>query len=89
MICVCPSGANGGSLDIRSIFALPSVFDATQDFVGANALKRRFLATVIPSDKPLRVLEVGCGPGCNNELDTDVVIYPTSACVIRAGYLAP
>jgi SAM-dependent methyltransferase len=89
------------------------------------------LATYIPSDRRLRVLEVGCGPGRNldylpdtidytgcdlsakdrgenirtiegyadllrqtfrdaegHELSTDMIIYPTSACVIRSGHLA-
>jgi SAM-dependent methyltransferase len=86
VICVCPSGASGGSLDIRSIFAVPSVYDAFQDFVGANALKQRFLATYIPSGKPLRVLEVGCGPGRNLDYLPETVDY--TGCDLSAKYIA-
>jgi cyclopropane fatty-acyl-phospholipid synthase-like methyltransferase len=54
-----------GTLDIRRLFSLPAVYDGFQDIVGANALKKRFLETYLPSERPLRVLEIGCGPGKN------------------------
>ena len=52
-------------LDPRRLFAFPRIYDAFQDFIGANAFKRSALAIHIPSDRRLRILEVGCGPGRN------------------------
>jgi SAM-dependent methyltransferase len=54
-----------GSLDIRRLFSVPAIYDSFQDLVGANALKKRFLETWVPSARPLRLLEIGCGPGKN------------------------
>jgi SAM-dependent methyltransferase len=53
------------SLDIRRLFSVPAIYDGFQNFVGANSLKKRFLQTYLPSERPLRVLEIGCGPGKN------------------------
>src|SRR6185437_2540759 len=52
-------------LDPRRLFAIPRIYDAFQDFIGANAFKRSALGVHIPSDRRLRILEVGCGPGRN------------------------
>ena len=51
--------------DPRRYFAIPRIYDAVQDFIGANAFKRSVLGGQIPSNRRLRVLEVGCGPGRN------------------------
>lgn len=51
--------------DPRRYFAVPRIYDAVQDFIGANAFKRSVLSAHIPADRRLRVLEVGCGPGRN------------------------
>lgn len=76
---------NPAFLDIRRIFGLPKIYDAFQDFVGANALKRRFLGAYIPSDRPLRVLEVGCGPGRNLDYLPETVDY--TGCDLSAKYI--
>lgn len=76
---------DGGPLDIRSIFGVPIVYDAFQDFIGANELKRRFLATYIPSGKRLRLLEVGCGPGRNLDYLPDTIDY--TGCDLSAKYI--
>lgn len=55
--------------DVRGLLAIPALYVLFQDIVGANACRKRFFDTYIASamlaDRPLRVLEVGCGPGTN------------------------
>ncbi len=54
-----------GKLDIRRLFGLPQIYDFAQNIIGANTLKKNFLQTYIPSERRLRILEIGCGPGKN------------------------
>ena len=61
--------------DIRRLFSVPAIYDWFQDFVGANALKKRFIQNCIPSDRPVRVLEIGCGPGKNLDYMSNSVEY--------------
>lgn len=64
-----------GSLDVRRLFGLPAIYDGFQDFIGANRLKKRFLDAYIPADRPLRLLEIGCGPGRNLDYMPGNVTY--------------
>jgi len=73
-------------LDIRRLFSLPAVYDLFQSFVGANALKRRFITDHIPTDRRLRILEVGCGPGKNLEYLPPSVDYV--GCDLSDKYIA-
>lgn len=73
-------------LDIRRLFNIPFVYDLFQDFVGANALKERFIKKYIPSDKPVRLLEIGCGPGKNLDYMPPNVEYV--GCDLSEEYIA-
>lgn len=74
------------SFDIRRLFSIPVIYDLFQDVVGANALKARFIRAYCPSDRPVRVLEIGCGPGKNLDYMPPNVEYV--GCDLSKEYIA-
>jgi SAM-dependent methyltransferase len=72
-------------LDPRRFFAIPRIYDAVQDFIGANEFKRLALSAQIPTDRRLRVLEVGCGPGRNLDYLPENVDY--TGCDLSPDYI--
>lgn len=55
------------NLDLRRIFGIPFIYDAFQNFIGANSLKKMMIQLHIDPCCNARILEIGCGPGKNIE----------------------